>query len=731
MARIPQEHGQLYFDETTRTQKAESLMALIKASYYAHKNIKEISTEESVKKEIAKRLKSGYELYRDTIKGSDSGSGSYIGNIKQFESQYTLGHEMAIWNDSSLSLTFLANKVAIDELAVKDYISNIFLSYLQPVDGNMVHPLYMILDYMENNKIRYIEKTSFEKALKVQCSTTQCNSLLNYLKNVNFFEYTKDKLLLKDEFEISEIKSKCNRLFLEDSYENINKYLSDPNAYECYLLEPYFSEELDDESKVSYEELRKIFQKWLISKLNKNKGDDSNFNGYSLNLLKIINILESKNKILRNSMYKTNIDYYDFVMLKFKNDVDAFDLDAKQNFPARASIPHYKRFIKQLKKYGLNKIKNAIEMDIDEVELNNSFCDSVITMDNNKNNFEIFDFEIKRKAKNLVVFGTPGCGKSYYVNNTLLKDYPYKSDNTKERVFRTTFYQDYTNTDFVGQILPYIEYNDKKEEKVTYKFTPGPFALALKEAVLNKNEDVALVIEELNRGNAPAIFGDIFQLLDRNQYGISEYAITNIYLRDWLNNEIEGASFDKIKIPGNLNIFATMNTSDQNVFTLDTAFKRRWQFIKLQNVFNEYEDIYGNKHTHDYKDYKVPGMVDVTWEKFVTVINDAIRGEEGERNSTINVSDKQIGIYFIDKNGLCKDEIRLDDPNYNKEVQKFAYKIFSYLWDDVAKFDKDQLFIKGIKTLDQLIDDYVNNKVVFIDSIDKSLKQKASESNEN
>lgn len=179
----------------------------------------------------------------------------------------------------------------------------------------------------------------------------------------------------------------------------------------------------------------------------------------------------------------------------------------------------------------------------------------------NEINSFVSDFEIKGQAKNLVVFGTPGCGKSYYVNNTLLKDYPDQSDNTKERVFRTTFYQDYTNTDFVGQILPYIEYNEKKEEKVTYKFTPGPFALSLKEAVLNRNEEVALVIEELNRGNAPAIFGDIFQLLDRNQDGISEYAITNIHLRDWLNNEIEGASFDKIKIPGNLNIFATMNTS--------------------------------------------------------------------------------------------------------------------------------------------------------------------------
>ena len=153
MARIPLEHGKLYFDVLIRTQKAESLLALIKASYYAYKNKDNIT---DVKEEIAKRLKSGYELFRDNIRGTNSGAGSYTGSESQFESQYTLGHEMAIWNDSSLSLTFLANKVAQGELAVKDYMSNIFLSYLQPIDGKMIHPLYMILDYMDQNKTRYI-----------------------------------------------------------------------------------------------------------------------------------------------------------------------------------------------------------------------------------------------------------------------------------------------------------------------------------------------------------------------------------------------------------------------------------------------------------------------------------------------------------------------------------------------------------------------------------------------
>ena len=272
-------------------------------------------------------------------------------------------------------------------------------------------------------------------------------------------------------------------------------------------------------------------------------------------------------------------------------------------------------------------------------------------------------FEIRGDASNLIIFGTPGCGKSYYVDNELLKSF------NKENIFRTTFYQDYSNTDFVGQLLPYVETNENGEKNVTYEFNPGPFALALKQAVLHKDEKVALVVEELNRGNAPAIFGDVFQLLDRDENGISRYEVTNINLRDYLNRELD-ANFDKIKIPGNLYIYATMNTSDQNVFTLDTAFKRRWESLKLKNTFDTYIDALGYEHKHDYKSYKVPGLQDVTWQQFVDTINKAIEGVEGERDSSINVSDKKLGVYFIDKNGLYQEELQLEDLNDTSKAEK-------------------------------------------------------------
>lgn len=517
------------------------------------------------------------------------------------------------------------------------------------------------------------------------------------------------------------------------------------------------------------------YKKWLVSKDNPDYTLTEKYKGYSNYLKRLVKYMYDNKFIEENDLCSMNIDWYKHIIDVYDKNIEIKEYDKSLgNKGGIASLKKYILFIEFLNndkkeisnyndinettlslkllntidKYGKNlgihlfgirygKVIKEKDISVKDIIKNANIQESFITEVHkginlseyvtlneeifcaNKN--ESISFEITGKGKNLVVFGTPGCGKSYYVNNTLLKDYPVMPNNTKERVFRTTFYQDYTNTDFIGQILPYIEYNERKEEKVTYKFTPGPFALALKEAVLNRDKEVALVIEELNRGNAPAIFGDIFQLLDRNEDGISEYAITNIHLSDWLNNEIEGANFDKIKIPGNLNIFATMNTSDQNVFTLDTAFKRRWEFKKLKNEFNG----------HPYESYFVPGLEETTWKTFVEVINKAIVGEQGERNSSINVSDKQIGVYFVDKDGLHKEQIDVSSLPNDGKIDKFAYKVFSYLWDDVAKFDKDQLFRKGIITLDQLIENYIKHEFVFKDEIHEKLKQKASESSEN
>lgn len=301
-------------------------------------------------------------------------------------------------------------------------------------------------------------------------------------------------------------------------------------------------------------------------------------------------------------------------------------------------------------------------------------------------------------AQNRVIYGTPGCGKSYYVQNVLL---PQIGVDTKTNMIRTTFYQDYTNTEFVGQILPKV----LADKSVTYEFNPGPFSLALKKAIEQPNTPVALVIEELNRGNAPSIFGDIFQLLDRDKNGKSQYEITNVNIQDYLNRCFgdQKIVFDKICIPANLYIIATMNTSDQNVFTLDTAFKRRWQFEKIRNVFSL---------THEYKDFYVPGMENITWEQLVNAINNFIvtRGDD------LSSEDKQIGVYFIEKDCLCE---KMEDCGNEEKKKRFAYKLFEYLWDDVAKFARDQWFPAEIKSLDQLVDAYMLGTQVLKNVLNK------------
>jgi hypothetical protein len=309
---------------------------------------------------------------------------------------------------------------------------------------------------------------------------------------------------------------------------------------------------------------------------------------------------------------------------------------------------------------------------------------------------------------NHVVYGTPGCGKSFYVENTLLKDYKRDENNNLVHAVRTTFYQDYTNTDFIGQILPNIVENDKGKRTVEYKFKPGPFVVALLDAYLHPNNNCALIIEELNRGNAPSIFGEIFQLLDRKEDGRSRYSIVNPTISKYLKEK--GVSEFKnddelhpvpIFLPSNLSLYATMNTSDQNVYTLDLAFKRRWDFQKLENIFKE---------DHPYADFCIPGMSkNITWKKLVTDINKFIVRDK----EILNNEDKQIGVFFIEESYLFKDyKVATDE-----EKKKFAFKFFEYLWDDVAKFSRPEWF-KEINTLDELVDSYLKKgEAVFNDGI--------------
>ena len=340
-------------------------------------------------------------------------------------------------------------------------------------------------------------------------------------------------------------------------------------------------------------------------------------------------------------------------------------------------------------KYG-NEIKKA--MNIYYSIKNNEYGVSFANVPSATS--EVFDYgSTSGTGINKIFYGTPGCGKSYHIEHDILgKDKEtelYAGDYKKENIIRTTFYQDYSNTDFVGQILPkVVKGQNGTPDTVEYIFNPGPFTLALIQAISNPKKKVALVIEEINRGNAPAIFGDIFQLLDRDDDSISEYGIVNVSLMDYLNDYefvVDGQkykyTFTEIKIPGNLDIFATMNTSDQNVYTLDTAFVRRWEKEKIKNTFGQCM----------FASTEVPGMPGYTWESFVNGIN----GWIAKHLEDLQVNeDKQIGVFFVRESLLT-----------SGDAEKFAFKVFDYLWSDVAKLDHG-IFFNPYDTLEDLIAAY-------------------------
>ena len=214
-------------------------------------------------------------------------------------------------------------------------------------------------------------------------------------------------------------------------------------------------------------------------------------------------------------------------------------------------------------------------------------------------------------------------------------------------IFRTTFHPDYDYSTFVGCYKPV-----KEDNELDYKFIPQVFTNAYICALRHKEDPIYLIIEEINRGNCAQIFGDLFQLLDRKD-GISSYAIKpDTELSKYLAGE--GVPSEELRLPKNLHIYATMNTSDQSLFPMDSAFKRRWSM--------EYKPInYSNEKASQFT-IEIAGKK-YSWVKFLQMVNEMII------NAT-DSEDKQMGEFFI-KNSVSEKE--------------FINKVMFYLWNDVCK----------------------------------------------
>ena len=276
-----------------------------------------------------------------------------------------------------------------------------------------------------------------------------------------------------------------------------------------------------------------------------------------------------------------------------------------------------------------------------------------------------FDSDVISAPKNLIVYGAPGTGKSYYISN-LLKN---------ARTIRTVFHNETQNSDFVGSLKPITS----PEGKVTYDFVAGPFINAFVEAVKNPSKHIHLIIEEINRANAAAVFGEIFQLLDRAPSGRSEYSIqADDLLARYLKKNLDPNFDGLIYIPENLIINATMNSSDQGVYPLDSAFKRRWSFkympIDFQTSPKGAVNLDGRR---------------LTWDTLAKSINQILSSEYAHLEE-----DRFIGPWF-----LSKDEVQ---SQFSNSIES---KLFTYLWNDVLRHQqKDKIFNdQNIATFSDLI----------------------------
>ena len=333
-------------------------------------------------------------------------------------------------------------------------------------------------------------------------------------------------------------------------------------------------------------------------------------------------------------------------------------------------------------------------------------------LDNNKNLHEYSFFSTPTIVEPLniphqrIFFGAPGTGKSYKLNQ---ESKQYFGEN----FMRVTFHPNYMYGNFVGQYKPYP--TGDNSEKITYKFVPGILINQLVEALKNPDKNYLVIIEEINRANVAAVFGDLFQLLDRNSNGESEYSIAvtkelqdyfknEAFIDELLNENIQeklGENFSTLYLPNNLYIWATMNSADQGVMPMDTAFKRRWEFTYLgvndavDNNSDEFESYIFKCGDEEYK-----------WNDYREQIN--------ERLSKLNIpEDKLLGPYFVSKNVLND-----NDKLYISKVLKD--KVLMYLYEDAARAFRGKLFKEGIYgTYSQLCMAFDDNPLtIFREEID-------------
>ena len=336
--------------------------------------------------------------------------------------------------------------------------------------------------------------------------------------------------------------------------------------------------------------------------------------------------------------------------------------------------------------------------------------------------------ETVNEPRNLIYFGAPGTGKSYELNKAAEEKFP------EENVARVTFYPDYTYSQFVGCFKPVTRYESTDDEPISkassyisYEFVPGPFLSSYVKAVQNPDENYLLIVEEINRANPAAAFGDVFQLLDRKATGESEYEIAvpremqsylEIFLPEYattahiaepikLLEEQERLKEEskRLALPHNLYIWATMNSADQGVFPMDTAFKRRWDFRYIGIDAGEDSSVEIDGVKRPLCDVVVrwgkDGEQRANWNNLRKAINDFLVSDKVKLNE-----DKLLGPFFVKPEALTQERF----------AATFKDKVLLYLFEDACKTKHSKVFASDLKTYSQICDAFDERGVdIFVD----------------
>ncbi|MCR4896417.1 MAG: AAA family ATPase [Lachnospiraceae bacterium] len=316
-----------------------------------------------------------------------------------------------------------------------------------------------------------------------------------------------------------------------------------------------------------------------------------------------------------------------------------------------------------------------------------------------------------------VYYGAPGTGKSHSVNELLKAEYPDEKVRDAH-IKRAIFHPAYTYGDFVGCIKPMVS----ADSPLDYSFVAGPFTALLKAAFLHPSEKYYLIVEEINRGNAPSIFGDVFQLLDRGESGRSEYPIINrdigayFCLDPWMKNIFTDG---KIWLPPNFNILATMNTADENIFVMDSAFKRRFELYYVPIDFSVLPDsmkaersiFAGSRPLEEVlsgttgrvgelvKKLQAKGELKRNWPTFAAIVNTAIDEEncaaraKGITKDKRIAENKKLGPFFVHQEELMDKKL-------------FLNKVIFYLKQDVFT-ESNHYFLDAFESI---MDDYAGQE---------------------